>query len=464
VSAVALGALASLGFFGFGAFGLFSLREGEGRSARLAFALAGILALLGAFSIFLPLQAQLVLLAFVALAILAGLILFLWPMGRVARGDDVPQARIDERDIMFARAWLQPGSPDYEAYYHLRPENKASDDKTRSLPGLLSLDASEANPLLFASTQATFDLIDELQGAVEGAVSPERVEDEPASMSAYVKGVGRYLGARTVGIAELRPYHVYSHIGRGPGEYGAPLTLDHRYAIAFTVGMDLAMVGTAPAAPTLFESARQYANAAQIAVQLAIFIRSLGYPARAHIDANYRVVAPLVARDAGLGEIGRMGLLMTPELGPRVRLGVVTTDLPLLVDGRGDDLTVLDFCRICEKCAQNCPVRAIPFGDRQEIDGALRWRIDQEVCFRYWAVTGTDCARCVALCPYSHADNAPHNLTRWAVRRSGFARRAALWLDDLFYGRSPAPKAAPQWVPPRPGSLRQGQDATHDEL
>ena len=289
---------------------------------------------------------------------------------------------------------------------------------------------------------------------VDGPVASERIDHDPAAITATVKALARYWGARSVGIAELRPYHVYTHVGRGRGEYGAPVTLDHRYAIAFTVEMDQAMVGTAPAAPTLLESAHQYAEAAQIAVQLALFIRSQGYPARAHIDGDYRVVAPLVARDAGLGEIGRMGLLMTPDLGPRVRLGVVTTDLPLVADGRRVDPSVLDFCRICEKCADNCPVRAIPSGDRQEIDGALRWRINQEICFRYWCTTGTDCARCMAVCPYSHPDTPLHNLVRWAVRRSGAARRAVLWLDDLFYGSKPEPKAAPSWVPPKPSKMR----------
>jgi epoxyqueuosine reductase QueG len=154
-----------------------------------------------------------------------------------------------------------------------------------------------------------------------------------------------------------------------------------------------------------------------------------------------------VARDAGLGEIGRMGLLMTPELGPRVRLGVVTTDLPLIPDQRGDDLSAIDFCRMCKKCAENCPSRSISFGDRQEIDGALRWRIDSDACFRYWNLIGTDCGRCMAVCPYSHPNNLAHNLVRWATRRSGAARRGALWLDDVFYGTRPAPRPAPDWVP-----------------
>jgi len=47
-------------------------------------------------------------------------------------------------------------------------------------------------------------------------------------------------------------------------------------------------------------------------------------------------------------------------------------------------------------------------------------------CFRYWNVIGTDCGRCMVVCPYSHPDNAAHNMVRRAIRRSGFARRMAL--------------------------------------
>jgi epoxyqueuosine reductase QueG len=142
-----------------------------------------------------------------------------------------------------------------------------------------------------------------------------------------------------------------------------------------------------------------------------------------------------------------MGLLMTPELGPRVRLAVVTTDLPLILDPRGNDVSVLDFCRICQKCAENCPSQSIPAGDRAEIDGALRWRINADTCFHYWNLIGTDCARCMAVCPYSHPNNTAHNLVRWAIQRPGIARRAALWLDDVFYGRKPQPRPAPGWIP-----------------
>jgi reductive dehalogenase len=447
VTTVGLIALGLIALGSFGAFGLVSIREGERRAARVSFAAAALAAVPVFLALLLPIAARLVLLGTVAACGVAGIVLFLLPIGRVERGNDVPRQRFDERDIVFARARLVPGSPAYEAYYARRPANRAPDDETRALPGLLSPTSRRANELAFASAMASFSLIGALREEVDGPVRPGQPERSAEQMTPYIKGLACYYGAHTVGITELQPYHIYSHIGRGSGEYGAPIALDHRYAIAFTVEMDHAIMGAAPDAPVVMESARQYVAAAQVALQLGYLIRSLGYAARAHIDGNYRVIVPLVARDAGLGEIGRMGLLMTPELGPRVRLGVVTTDLPLVPDRRDDDTSVIDFCRACVKCAETCPSKSIPWGDREEIDGALRWRIDSDSCFRYWNTVGTDCGRCMSVCPYSHPNNAAHNLVRWAIRRSGMARRAALWMDDLFYGRKPAPRPAPGWIP-----------------
>jgi ferredoxin len=112
-----------------------------------------------------------------------------------------------------------------------------------------------------------------------------------------------------------------------------------------------------------------------------------------------------------------------------------------------EDTSVLDFCRVCEKCADTCPSDAIPRGDRAEIDGAIRWRIDADACFRYWNLIGTDCGRCMATCPHSHPVGAAHDLVRWTVRRSGAARRAVVGMDDLFYGTRPAAREMPDWIP-----------------
>lgn len=431
----------------FTAFARLSFQEGEPRATRISL----LTALFGTVPLFVssflsPDIRLIILIGFVAFGVIA-IILFLLPIGRVQQGNDVPHKQVDERDIMFARAHLSPGSPEHEAYYAMRPENLASDEKIRTLPGLLSPDAQKANAQVFAVADASFELTGAVREEVDGAVAPNRAQKGPTENTSFLKDLTLYLGARSVGITALQPYHVYSHIGRGSGTYGEPIDVEHSYAIAFSVEMDYEIMRSAPNAPVVMESARQYVEAAKIALQLGYFIRSQGYPARAHIDGNYRVIAPLVARDAGLGEIGRMGLLMTPELGPRVRLGVVTTDIPINPDPRYNGEAMIDFCRICVKCAENCPSKSIPFDGRQEIDGALRWRINPDTCFRYWNVIGTDCGLCMAVCPYSHPDNWEHNAIRWAIHRSGAARRAALWLDDLFYGRKPPRHPAPEWIP-----------------
>lgn len=438
--------LAAVIFLILGGFALFSYREKEVR----AFRISSLIAIGGGAGLMLVTllssQAKLVLLLAMGAGLLILLILSLLPIGRIELGIDIPSKRFDERDIMFARARLEPGSPNYQAYYEMRPEKKKGDDHTRSKPGLLSPRAKLANEVLFTSPEAGFTFT-EIMGQIVAGEPAENQKILPIDkMTAFVKGLAVYYGALEVGISKLRPYHVYSHIGRGPGIYGAEIPIEHDYAIAFTVEMDHEMVGANPTPPGVMESARQYVEAGRVAVQLAEAIRRLGYAARAHIDGNYRVIAPLVARDAGLGEIGRMGLLMTPRQGPRVRLGVVTTTLELLADERIPDRAVIDFCTICKKCAENCPSRSIPFEPRQEMDGAWRWQINPESCFLYWNVIGTDCGICMTACPYSHPDTLPHNMLRWGIARSGFMRRGALWMDDILYGRKPARREPPEWA------------------
>jgi ferredoxin len=451
MASIILLVLAGVFFLGLSAFTIVSLIEGEKRAARISILLAlgfGVALMLAAL-----LPAWLGTLILIALALLAvlGVIAFISPVGRVDFGKDVPQNRFDERDMMFARSDLVPGSPEFQAYYQMRPENKQVDDRTRAKPGLFSPDAKLADPYLFAVTKSSFYLTDALYDAVDGPVAAAKQKLPPEEMTLFLKSLTEFYGACQVGVAELQPYHLYSHIGRGNETYGAPINTTHRFALAFAVEMEFQMSATSPNPQITVETGKQYVEAARVAVQVAAALRNLGYPARAHIDGNYRVIAPLVARDAGLGEIGRMGLLMTPNLGPRVRLGVVTTEAELVPDGRRMDSAVIDFCNICKKCAENCPSRSISFDERQEIDGALRWKIDSESCFHYWSIIGTDCGRCMAVCPYSHPDNLAHNLIRWGIARSGAFRRGALWLDDLFYGVRPTSHPSPEWTKLREG-------------
>lgn len=357
----------------------------------------------------------------------------------------LPTKRIDERDVMFSRMEIQEGTENFDAYYKRRPENKHLDDEFRRRPGLLSPKASMVHAFGFASAEASFDAIGALKYEVDGPIAKQKTSANPEDISIYIKNWSKKLGALECGITKLQDYHMYSVGGRGE-RYNKEYHRKHEFAIAFTVEMDHHFMQSAPKAPAIMESAQQYLESGRVAVQVAHFIRRLGYEARAHIDGNYEVVCPLVARDAGLGEIGRMGLLMSPKHGPRVRIAVVTTNLPLVMDEAKNEYSVIDFCTRCKKCADACPSQAISFTNQQEIDGISRWQINQEACFTYWATTGTDCGRCVSVCPYSHPDNFLHNMVRIGLKNSSIFRNVALELDDLLYKRKPRSKPLPEWM------------------
>jgi ferredoxin len=380
-----------------------------------------------------------------ALLILA-LIIILFPMSRLNVFENmVPKSQFDERDTVFARNDLKLDSENYRDYYNRRPENKELDDHFRQLPGLLDSKSHHYHPLGFASANASFTAVANLKSLIKDGPVYKHKKISAEELTKYIKGWSKKLGAADCGITELQDYHLYSHKGRGE-LYGNKVENNHKYAIAFTVEMDRDMISSAPAASTVMESARQYFNSGAIAVQVTEFLRLIGYPATAHIDGNYELICPLVARDAGLGEIGRMGLLMTPQLGSRVRISVVTTDAPLLTDKRKPDFSMIDFCRHCHKCASVCPAQAIPYNDIEEMDDVMRWQINSEACYTFWCQVGTDCSRCMFVCPYSHPKNFMHNFVRKGIRISGIFRKLAVKLDDYIYGSRPVAKSLPAWM------------------
>lgn len=385
-------------------------------------------------------------LGYSALVVIGGSVLvFPFKSLKEQKNDARKPKAFDERDIMFSRMLLQPGTERYQEYYNDKADKEGKDNLFRNKPGLMQPGSTFYKIGMMNAADANFTVVEQLQAMVEGQPARELNEVDPQINTNFIKNWAKNLGAVDVGFTTLEEHHKYTHVGRGEN-YGHEVDLKHRFAIAFTVEMDQEMVAVAPKAPITMESSFQYLRVGTIAVQLAEWIRKMGFEARAHIDANYRLICPLVAKDAGLGEIGRMGLLMTPMQGPRVRLGVVTTDMPLITCKRKYNDSYEAFCKICKKCAAVCPSQSIPNGDQKEIDGVKRWQIDSESCFTYWCTVGTDCGRCMSVCPYSHPNNWMHNFVRWGIRQNHLFRHFALLMDDYFYGKKPLMKDIPKWM------------------
>lgn len=276
-------------------------------------------------------------------------------------------------------------------------------------------------------------------------VEPIPVPD-PAKMSNKVKKVGKWFGADLVGICELNRLWIYSHWGEHNvklsqlAKPGDPLEIpeEYRYAVVMAVEMDYADIQRSPAVAPSTDMG--YARMAFVATSVAEFIRFLGY----HAIPCGNDTGPSIplAIDAGLGELGRNGLLITKEYGPRVRLCKVLTDLPLEPD-KPIDIGVQDFCEKCNKCARRCPGQAIMDGERTDQPrnisnnfGVLKWPIDAEKCIDWWSRNGTGCTNCIMVCPWNKPNTWLHRTVVGVVEGANFLHSFFIWLDDaLGYGK-----------------------------
>ncbi len=110
------------------------------------------------------------------------------------------------------------------------------------------------------------------------------------------------------------------------------------------------------------------------------------------------------ATQAGLGWIGKTGLFVSPELGPKVRLVTVFTDMELPHQA---PITV-GSCGTCRRCVEACPADA--GRDVTWEAGIERAHVfDAAACRDYLddlAQKGyRTCGLCVAACPFGRSDN-----------------------------------------------------------
>ena len=171
--------------------------------------------------------------------------------------DDFPSEKHDERDIMFSRKELIPGSENYKTYYTRYPEKEILDNEFRKQPGLLSPKSAYFHKEAFHQADISFNEVNKLYQFIYGKINRQKASFSASEFTGTLKIRAKELGALDVGITMTKPYHFYSHKGRGI-EYGNKIENKHRYAIAFTVEMDHEMVMAAPQASIVMESAKQY--------------------------------------------------------------------------------------------------------------------------------------------------------------------------------------------------------------
>ena len=259
----------------------------------------------------------------------------------------------------------------------------------------------------------------------------------PERTTRIIKKAAKYFGADLVGVCKLEKRWVYSHAGGKPQE----IPDKFKYAIVLAFEEEYDLIKYYPTYIADAATSMGYSRMAIASNYLTFFIHRLGFNV---IDCSTNDVAASIplAMQAGLGDIGRNGLLITPQYGPRVRLSKIFTDLPLMVDSP-IDFGVIDFCLVCEKCARLCPSRSIMTGDRtaepnniSNVGGSLKWPINAETCRIYWGRVNKPCTACIACCPYNKLNTWPHRTTLWFTDHVRWADPFYIKMDELFgYGK-----------------------------
>jgi len=282
-----------------------------------------------------------------------------------------------------------------------------------------------------------------VSGQVRGAGLDQMGHWDPADLdmnweeaTLAVRHAALFYGASLAGVAEFNPLWLYSdhftptredqekaipvHYGgdrfeQGEDAWYIPGSMNRVIALAFEE--DYHGIANSPGRLASAAVGNGYSRMAVTSSQLSDFIRGLGY--RAIPAGNGVALSIPIAIDAGLGQLGRMGLLVTPKYGPRVRIAKVITDMPLVPSPR-IDFGVEEFCEACMLCADDCPSESITRGPKtlegpsaSNNPGALKWYTGVDGCYDF---NGFSCSNCKRVCPFNKPNNSwVHRMIRGMI-------------------------------------------------
>lgn len=360
--------------------------------------------------------------------------------------------RFNQKDDVFRRSWWDERirNEKTERFYNTYREPL---ENWRNADGFSQKDYALRNAAWHVSDVFTELKVDEdrREGfsdafSIYQEIATEKQEFESlAHAKQEIKRVSKAFGADMVGIADYDERWTYDSkfSDMSATERSSEVPEGTTHVIVIAQAMDYDLIRTVPSALSGAATGLGYSQDAMVVLSIAQYIRNLGYEAIASM--NDTALAIPLAIQAGLGEYGRNGLLITKDFGPRVRLGKIFTNLPMATD-KPCSFGVKEFCNDCRRCADSCPVKAIPQGEaivdgynQSNIKHVRKWTVDGEKCFSYWAAQNSDCSICIRVCPYNK------DYSKWwnklGIRLAGTSlRKFMLWLDiKLGFGRRMRP-------------------------
>ncbi len=219
--------------------------------------------------------------------------------------------------------------------------------------------------------------------------------------------------------------------------------VQYPFTIVLTMEMAKEILETAPGDEAKDLNDTAYVKLGILTTKLSDYLRKNGFATEiAHPYGGLVGFSPL-AQKAGLGYIGKNGLLITPELGPRVKISAIFVSIANLPIKEGNEHSwIPEYCDKCGKCVKACPEKALI---EKETCCGSEIELVQKNCIG----CSQGCTYCIEDCPfevkgYEHVKNKFDKMNAKLQEKQAKKFKVELWdnwakqnsnmFDDLVKG------------------------------
>jgi len=169
--------------------------------------------------------------------------------------------------------------------------------------------------------------------------------------------------------------------------------LKYPNGIVLTFPIDMDIIDEIPGERAQELNNKLYEKFGNITYELSDYLRGVGFATQVIHPEGGLIDLSRLGEVAGLGYIGKNGLLITPELGPRLKVSAILSSIENLpIFKKNPHKWVKNYCERCGKCIKGCPEDALI----ENNDNLAKADIIDEKCIG----CSQGCTYCIESCPF----------------------------------------------------------------
>ena len=217
------------------------------------------------------------------------------------------------------------------------------------------------------------------QSKVENPENPNK--EINSSLLKYLEKKGKKLGIVSIGYVKI-PVNVLDKN-----------ELKYSNAIVLTYPINMDIINEIPSEKTQRLNDILYAKFGNITYELSDYLRKEGYGTQAIHPMEGTIDFSKLGEDAKIGYIGKNRLLISPELGPRLKISAILTSIENLpYTDKNPYEWIRNYCKRCSKCIKRCPQDALI----EKEDKIAKANLSCEKCIG----CSQGCTYCIEACPF----------------------------------------------------------------